>query len=298
MYKDNGGIKMKKLLTSVLAASVLGTSVLFGGLTANANEFEDNVDNEANQDEAQYQRRGIWTEGSIKFEPDNSPVIVVPPGDDDLDIDIPPSGEGENFGPLTIAYAPTLNFGTQTVSVGTKKYYMIAEWQTSRANGEEKVPYVSFVQVQDSRGTNDGWSLHLTAEPFKSDDANHPDLAGAKINFFNSHVVHNGDEYYPTGENPISPELSQGPNFSLNTNGQPEKIMEAASGKGAGISSLVWGDQTRLDEDHKDKNISEVLNHAIQLEIPGTSLQYEAEYNATLHWQLVAGHDNTLPESP
>lgn len=291
---------MKKLLTGLTAVSVLGMNLLLGGLNAHANVLADHTDNVENNTGGT-QRRGIHTEGSINFIADDSPIEVIPPGEDDLDVDIPalPScdeddeeckeDEGGNFGPLTIAYAPTLRFGEQIVSLEDQRYHMIAEMQTLRGT-EEQVPYVSFVQVQDRRGTHDGWSLYLTASEFESDSKNHPILGGAQISFSGGRLVHSGDDN-PVG-NPNRPDIIE-PSFTLEPN-QGQVIMAATDGNGAGISSLVWGDQAEINRQATENEV--VKNEAIELFVPGTSVQNATTYTANLHWQLVAGYTNTLSE--
>ncbi len=73
-------------------------------------------------------------------------------------------------GPLTIAYAPTMDFGTQVISNKDMSYNMVAEMQqlAGTEGAENKVPYVSFAQVQDTRGNNAGWDLSVTLSAFES----------------------------------------------------------------------------------------------------------------------------------
>lgn len=303
---------MKKLLTGVLVASLLGTSVLGGVLTANANTANANVvpaDHEdiEDNDSGNPQVRGIQTEGTVGFSPDEeTPIIVDPPLCDpenqdceDVDVDIPAivpecdPGDTEcednngNFGPLTIAYAPTLRFGEHTTSLSDEKHPMIAEMQVLRSDSPEKeeVPYVSFVQIQDRRGTNEGWTLHLTSSAFVN--AAGQSLVGEQIVFSDGRLVYNGAEdgknFAPTK---VLNEIKLNPGTEYG-----QVIMGAPKGHGAGISSLVWGDQAKLNEDHDDAGITEVLNDAINLHVPGTSPQ-NGSYTANLHWQLVAAPYN------
>ena len=56
-----------------------------------------------------------------------------------------------------------MNFGKQVISNQDKTYNMVAEMQQLKGTEETKsqVPYVSFAQVQDTRGNYTGWSLNV-----------------------------------------------------------------------------------------------------------------------------------------
>lgn len=64
----------------------------------------------------------------------------------------------DTTGQLSIIKAATMNFGSQVISNPDKVYNMVAEkQQLSGTEGDEnKVPFVSFAQVQDTCGTNAG----------------------------------------------------------------------------------------------------------------------------------------------
>lgn len=129
-------------LTTVAA---LSTTIFAGGVHAFADESKETGE-----------VRQITTDGQITFTPnDDAPNVESDP--DGPEVEIPPvvGPDGENNGPLTIAYVPTMNFGSQIISSVDMQYNMVAErQQKAGTTGEEnKVPYVSFAQVQDMRGT-------------------------------------------------------------------------------------------------------------------------------------------------
>ena len=48
-------------------------------------------------------------------------------------------------------------------------------------------------------------------------------------------------------------------------------VMSADADKGAGVSSVVWGDQADLNAQYADDEIEVVENSAIKLWVPGTT---------------------------
>ncbi|QBO35540.1 hypothetical protein EQG49_03240 [Periweissella cryptocerci] len=68
-------------------------------------------------------------------------------------------------GSLTLDYAPSFNFGTQTISTGAQKYY--ATSQKYSDGTKNSVPYV---QVSDRRPDKSGWKLNAMISNFKDSD--------------------------------------------------------------------------------------------------------------------------------
>lgn len=96
-------------------STVLAATLLTGGIQGTAAEV-----------------RVAETDGQVSFVPnDRDPTEVLPPdpGPDGPDVEIPPIGPDGQTGPLTIAYAPTLDFGTQEISNRDAVYSMVAEKQ-------------------------------------------------------------------------------------------------------------------------------------------------------------------------
>ncbi|PQF25877.1 WxL domain-containing protein [Enterococcus mundtii] len=77
-----------------------------------------------------------------------------------------------------------MNFGSQIISTTDEYYNMVAELQkkTGTTGEENMMPYVSMVQVQDTRGTNEGWELRVSLNEFQALTENlNKVLKGVKI---------------------------------------------------------------------------------------------------------------------
>lgn len=253
-------------------STVLAATLLIGGFQGTAAEV-----------------RVAETDGQVSFVPnDRDPTEVIPPdpGPEGPDVVIPPIGPEGQTGPLTIAYAPTLDFGTQEISNRDAVYSMMAEKQqlTDTQGEENKVPYVSFAQVQDTRGSNAGWRLTVALSAFES-GTQHNELRGAQIIFASREV-----EYISFNQENAPSAHEAG--LRLDANGAAQAVLTADAGKGAGTSSVVWGDQDELNAQYQDQ-APVVRNEAIQLFVPGATAKDAALYVATLTWQL----STTTPQS-
>nr|WP_197092970.1 WxL domain-containing protein [Carnobacterium maltaromaticum] len=63
-------------------------------------------------------------------------------------------------------------------------------------------------------------------------------------------------------------------------------LMSAAQNKGAGTSSIVWGNQKELNEQFENSAIELVENDAIQLFVPRETTADVETYRSTLSWEL------------
>jgi hypothetical protein len=225
----------------------------------------------------------IETVGDVTFTAGSGETEVVPPVPEP-EVEIPPVGPPEEMGPLTISYAPTLSFGTQTISNANKEYNLVAEMQqvAGTTGAENRVPYVSFVQVADTRGTNAGWKLSVTLGKFLSNTVN-SELLGAAIEFVAPELVFSGNNQT------IAPEVHEN-QLMLHAGGSKEMLLNAAEGKGAGRSSVVWGDQDDLD-DQFENDVEVVENNGIKLHVPGNTAKDATTYSARLVWELEATID-------
>lgn len=265
--------------------------------------------------------RDVKTDADIEFktpEPGKGPETEVTPPETEPEVEIPPTVPGST-GPLTIAYAPALNFGAQDISAQSEEYFQIAELQKAIQPDEEGndvyVPYISFAQVQDTRGTNTGWDLQVSLSAFKAskEDALNPILEGAEIHFNQNRLNYNADN---DSDNPQAPSIHavDGNANVLPATGEKINLMNAADKQGSGTSSIIWGDQDQLNnladlaasEDaeaieaaQEEKFLNEdleVLNQAISLHIPGKTAKDADAYKATLTWTLTSVADNELEE--
>lgn len=247
-----------------LATIVALSSTLFaGGITSFADET-----------------RQVTTNGNIEFTPStDEPEIVVPP-ENEPDVDIEPEVPGTT-GPLSILKVTTMNFGSQVISNQDQTYNMIAERQqkTGTTGEENKVPYVSFAQVSDTRGSNAGWDLKVSLSDFRSKNTQNSVLRGAEITLKDPQIQYNGNNQELA---PAAPEN----NLKLIPNSGAVSVMTAESKKGAGRSSIVWGKQADLNAQFEADPSAIVTNNAIQLSVPGASAKDATTYTSTLTWEL------------
>ncbi|GEB28752.1 cell surface protein [Enterococcus casseliflavus] len=233
------------------------------------------------------------TDGFIQFEPNEEEELIVTPPIDEPDVEIKPEVPGTT-GPLSIVKVPTMNFGKQVISNQDKYYEMIAEKQSLRNpddNGPKEVPYVSFAQVQDLRGTNDGWNLKVRLTDFTSDTHNGI-LTGAHIILVESNVIYEG-------QNSLNKPDKHENELELKPGTGAVSVMKADVNKGAGTSSIVWGKQDELTTKfvkNQENEIEEdvVTNSAIQLYVPGKSEKDATMYKSTLTWELAATPEDDI----
>lgn len=269
---------MKLIRLATIAA--LSTTVLAGSAaTVFANEVQE-----------------VTTEGQVEFRPagaEDGEIDVIPPetGPDAPDVEIDPEVDGTT-GPLSIMKAATMNFGTQVISNQDQTYNMVAEMArlaNPEADGPTHVPYVSFAQVQDLRGTNAGWDLQVSLSDFESGTQNNV-LTGAEIELVGSRIQYEGinQENAPTAHQA---------GLKLIPNGGTRSVMTAEKEKGAGASSVVWGNQADLNAQVADPEKDVVENNAIQLFVPGSTAKDAATYTSTLTWELTSVPGEQGPDS-
>lgn len=255
---------MKNICLATITA--LSTILLVGGATA---VIADEL-------------RETTTDGKVEFVPDENGELEVIPPVTEPEVIVPPIVDPVT-GPLSIVQAPTMNFGTQVISNKDQTYNMVAE-MANLADGSGRVPYVSFAQVQDVRGTNTGWDLKVSLSDFESNTQNNI-LTGAEITLVSSQVKYEGIN---TANAPTAHEAG----LKLLPNGAARSVMTAGQGKGAGASSIVWGDQSKLDAQSDvegfNPNINVVENDAIKLWIPGSTAKDATTYISTLTWELTS----------
>jgi hypothetical protein len=250
--------------------TVLTASILAGGVTAFADP------NPVTK---------VETDSQITFIADDESELEVIPPVTDPDVIIDPEVPGTT-GPLSIIKAATMDFGTQKISNQEQTYNMLTEWAPLADGSGDQVPYVSFAQVQDVRGTNEGWQLLVTLDDFTSSTQNNV-LTGAKIKFVTGSIEYLGDaSNAPTAHDN---------NMELEAGGDAQPVMTAADGQGAGASSVVWGDQASLTAQFEDpafdSDTDVIENEAIQLIVPGSTAKDATTYESTLTWELTATPD-------
>ena len=227
----------------------------------------------------------VETEAQVTFEADTESELEVIPPVTDPDVIIEPEVPGTT-GPLSIIKAATMDFGTQKISNQDQTYNMLTEWASLADSSGDKVPYVSFAQVQDVRGTNEGWQLQVTLDDFTSSTQNDV-LTGAEITFVKGNIEYLGDE--------ANAPTAHDDDLVLEAGGAAQPVMTAAEGQGAGASSVVWGDQANLTAQFEDPafdpDTDVIENEAIQLFVPGNTSKDATTYESTLTWELTAAPD-------
>ena len=224
--------------------------------------------------------RQVTTNGNIEFTPStDEPEIVVPPVEEP-DVEIGPEVPGTT-GPLSIVKAATMNFGSQVISNQDQTYNMVAERQqkTGTTGDENKVPFISFAQVSDTRGSNAGWDLKVSLSDFQAENTQNAVLRGAKVTLKDPQIQY-------TGNNQELAPAAHANNLELLPNSGAVSVMTAESSKGAGRSSVVWGNQADLDAQFEADPKAPVTNNAIQLSVPGASAKDATTYTSTLTWEL------------
>ncbi|MGM0292040.1 WxL domain-containing protein [Enterococcus mundtii] len=260
---------MKLVRLATIAA--LSSTVFAGGMTVFAEDGSTDTSKEV---------RNVTTNGTIEFTPNEDEELVVVPPVKEPDVEIEPEVPGTT-GPLSIMKAVTMDFGSQVISNQDRTYNMVAEKQQKKGTtGEEnKVPYVSFAQVQDVRGTNAGWNLQVRMTDFKATNTTNDTLLGAEISLLDPRIQYEGS----TPENAPAAHASE---LKLLPNASAVSVMKAEKDKGAGVSSVVWGNQADLDAQEANDEVDVVTNNAIQLFVPGSTAKDATQYKSTLTWEL------------
>lgn len=220
--------------------------------------------------------RDVTTNGQIEFTPNEEEEATVIPPVTDPEVDIDPEAPGTT-GPLSLVKAVTMDFGNQVISNQDQTYNMIAE-EASLADGTGQVPYISFAQVQDTRGSNVGWDLKVSLSNFTSSTQNSV-LTGAQITLTDPLIQYEGNT---SANAPVA----HASGLALIPEAGSVSVMTAEQGQGAGASSVVWGDQTSLNNQAADPAAEVIENEAIQLFVPGTTAKDATTYTSTLSWEL------------
>lgn len=222
--------------------------------------------------------RDVTTTGQIEFTPNTDEESVVIPPETDPDVEIDPEVPGTT-GPLSLVKAVTMDFGSQVISNQDQTYNMVAE-TANLADGSGQVPYVSFAQVQDTRGSNAGWVLSVSISDFTSTTQNNI-LTGAQISLNDPTIQY-------AGSNATNAPSSHASGLQLIPNAGGVPVMTAEAGQGAGVSSVVWGNQADLNTQAADNSIEVIENSAIQLFVPGSTAKDATAYTSTLSWELTS----------
>ena len=160
-------------------------------------------------------------------------------------------GTGE-LGPLSIDFISTFEFGKQPISENTVVY-----------KAKNKLPYI---QVTDTRGTDEGWQLTASITPFR--DTENRVLKGAQL------LLQNGQKR--TSSSNVSEEPTVDKKILLDSE-ESQLVMQAKKGSGRGTWLVVWPAFDQVD-----------TNENVSLQVLGNSA-YPTKYSATINWSLVSG---------
>ena len=251
--KITTNLKALGVATTMLTGFVLG-----GSVTSYAAEDEDKKHG------GEYKSNAI-----IQFKAGNDnitpPVDPEEPGEPGEPTE-PGGGDPEpgTPGPLSIDYASSLTFGEQEITSKDQTYFAAAQkFKGGRGDGP------NYVQVTDSRGTEEGWSLQVIQDgQFETEKGKI--LDGAEITFKNAWVN--------TASSSKKPSIVK-ESYTL-TPGKAENMMSAKAGEGNGTFVLVFGNK-------------DVAAKSIELKVPGKTTKYAGQYSTSFTWTLtdVPGQD-------
>lgn len=114
---------------------------------------------------------------------------------------------------------------------------------------------------------------------FKATNTTNDTLLGAEISLLDPRIQYEGS----TPENAPAAHASE---LKLLPNASAVSVMKAEKDKGAGVSSVVWGNQADLDAQEANDEVDVVTNNAIQLFVPGSTAKDATQYKSTLTWEL------------
>ncbi|MFT9820300.1 WxL domain-containing protein [Lysinibacillus sp. NPDC056185] len=245
--KINTNLKALGVATTMLTGLVLGGSVT--SYAANGGVYD--------------------SKAIIEFKPADN--IITPPVDptdpgnpgpiDPIDPTDPNGPKPGTPGPLSIDYASSLDFGKPKITSTNQVYKAKAQQFKKESRGDGP----NYVQVTDSRGTEEGWSLQVKQDgQFKSTSGKL--LTGAEITFNKAWVN--------TVSTSPKPSIAKS-SFSLKPDGTgvAENIMSAKAGEGSGTYVLVFGDDNTAAD-------------SIELSVPGSTTKYAEKYATSLTWTL------------
>ncbi|HEY4431740.1 MAG TPA: WxL domain-containing protein [Paenibacillus sp.] len=179
------------------------------------------------------------SQGSITITAGNSATDPIDPSD--------PSGETGNSGPLSIDNVSPLLFDTHQLAGGKVTY------TTTTTNPN--------VQVTDTRGTGAGWTLQVSATPFKDKTENTKVLKGATVTLPAGSLVTTPANISTAPEARIV-ELSTDTDKTA-----PQNLMVAKGNTGLG----TWVDKFNASN--------------VTIDIPAGNLA--GDYTSTLYWSLL-----------
>lgn len=199
-------------------------------------------------------------------------VKYVSPADPlDPDIEVDPENKPnlpEDQGLLSIDFASSFHFGSQTISASDHTYYAKPQQllnEDGTVNDAENRP--NYVQISDRRPENDrnGWNLAVTQNRQFTTDTEHS-LLGAQLQLMNQQVV--------TAQGGQEPALQVTNPLTL-VPGHKRTLLRAEGAEGSGTWIYRFGD-------------AETAQESIALHVPKGTNPHAETYKTTLTWELSA----------
>lgn len=225
--------------------------------------------------------------GYVNFaEGDNTNVTPVDPldpttpvGPTNPDGSTPNPGTG---GALSIDFASSLSFGTQSISSTNATYYAHAQWISKDKDGNPvDITRPNYVQVTDTRGTWSGWTLTV-AEASQFANSAGESLTGAELTFSNG---------YANGTTSATPSFVKTGTSVISTSAT--KILGA--GQNEGMGTWVYG--LGGNADYQENGGAHLSNTAVSTASPITlkviaGTNKSTAYSTQLNWSLTNAPGN------
>ncbi|WP_429975010.1 WxL domain-containing protein [Enterococcus sp. DIV0840c] len=213
---------------------------------------------------------GLFTDETISvvYIYDIKNVSPVDPLDPEIEVDPENKPElPEDQGLLSIDFASSFNFGTQSISLQEQTYYAQPQRllnEDGTVNEEEERP--NYVQISDRRPENErnGWELAVTQkEQFKGEE--NQELVGARLSLLNQQLV--------TVQGGTAPGLQTVPSSLVP--GNRRTLLKAQGNEGTGTWIYRFGDEDSAGE-------------SVALNVPKGANPEATTYSTTLIWELSA----------
>lgn len=192
------------------------------------------------------------------------------------------SGVGDAGGSsLSVDFAPSLSFGTQTIADGAQKYSA-----TAQKYSDGTATSVPYVQVTDRRPNKSGWKLNAVLSDFKDKDGNV--LPVSSLSYKNGAIKVANDASLTT-QNTVGEQMSS----SFTTNqlipNVQSTIIAANTGEGHGTFLGEFGSASDLGtatNEADGKGGNRTVDNALTLNVPNAQNAKSTEYDASITWTL------------
>lgn len=222
----------------------------------------------------------VTTNGQVTFTPggiDPEGGATEPPTNPDQPGEIitpesSPGGATGDGGPLSLDFAPNLDFDIRDISTKDATYFAKVQKGTNEAGESVDIP--NFAQVSDKRGTGAGWNLSVTQKG-QLVTGKGKELKGAEI--FLAHPVIMSS----IADQTLSPDITYQGTALFGSEEALTPLMSADEDKGMGQFQIKFG--TLLDSDIPELGDA---RESVILKVPGSTVKYADTYTTQLEWTL------------